>query len=201
MKYPGGVISKKKSVINYANRGMNFEADINVTNKYYLDEDIAVIYKKPTPITINKVDYPSRLNAVITEAHFKTPSTTDYNGIYKGKYIDFEAKETNLSYFPLSNIHDHQVDHLKKIIKHGGIGFILVNFNKLNKVFLLNGVDLFNFIDTNSRKSIPIEYFEKFGYEIKIKFNPRIDYLSIIDKIYFKGEVIWRIFLRIKTIW
>ena len=187
MKYPGGVVSKKKSVINYANRGMNFEADINVTNKYYLDEDIAVIYKKPTPITINKVDYPSRLNAVITEAHFKTPSTTDYNGIYKGTYIDFEAKETNLPYFPLSNIHEHQIDHLKKIINHGGIGFILVNFNKLNKVFLLTGESLFNFINTNTRKSIPIEYFESVGYEIKIKFNPRIDYLSIVDKIYFGG--------------
>lgn len=188
MKYPGGVVSKNKSIVNYANRGMNFEADINITNKYYLDEDIAVIYKKPTPITINKVSYPSRANAVITEARFKTPSTTDYNGIYKGRYIDFEAKETNLHYFPLANIHDHQIVHLKKIIKHGGIGFILVNFNKLNKIFYLDGNCLFDFINKNDRKSIPIEYFEEYGYEIKVKFNPRIDYLNIVEKIYFKKE-------------
>ena len=200
MKYPGGIASLKKSSINYGNRGMNFEADINVTNSYYLENNIAVIYKKPTPITINKVDYKSRIDAVIREAHFKTPSTTDYNGIYKGKYIDFEAKETKLNYFPLANIHEHQIEHLKRIVNHGGIGFILVDFVKHNKIFLLTGENLFAFIDENSRKSIPIEYFEKYGYEIKPKFNPRIDYLSIVDKIYFEGEVIWKVFLRIKII-
>ena len=199
MKYPKGVVTKVNSTINYSNRGMNFEADLNITNQYYLDMDIAVIYKKPTPITINKVDYPSRVDAVIKEAHFKTPSTTDYNGIYKGKYIDFEAKETKLNYFPLSNIHNHQVEHLKRIVKHGGIGFILVNFTKLDKIYLLMGDKLFSFIEEGSRKSIPIEYFEENGYLIKPKFNPRIDYLSVIDNIYFGGNV-WKIFLRIKTI-
>lgn len=188
MKYPGGIVKKIKNVTNYSNRGMGFEADINITNEYYLNNDIAIIYKKPTPITINKVDYPSRRDAVIKEAHFKIPSTTDYNGIYRGKYIDFEAKETKLNYFPLANIHEHQILHLKRIINHGGIGFVLVNFVKLDKIFLLPGDKLFEFIDKNTRKSIPIDYFENNGYLIKPKFNPRIDYLSIIDKIYFEGE-------------
>ena len=184
MKYPGGFKKQGSSIINYANRGMSFEADINITNTYYKDNDIAIIYKKPTPITINKVDYKSRVDAVIKEAHFKTPSTTDYNGVYKGKYIDFEAKETKLNYFPLSNIHNHQIEHLKSIVRHGGIGFILVDFTKLDKIFLLEADKLFSFIENNKRKSIPLEYFEEFGYLIKPKFNPRIDYLSIIDQIY-----------------
>lgn len=189
MKYPGGIKKQGSSSINYANRGMNFEADINVTNSYYINNDIAIIYKKPTPITINKVDYKSRVDAVITEAHFNTPSTTDYNGIYKGKYIDFEAKETKQNYFPLSNIHKHQVEHLNRIVRHGGIGFILVNFVKLNKIYLLEAEKLCSFIESNERKSIPIEYFEKYGYLIKPKFNPRIDYLNIIDQIYYGGKL------------
>ena len=78
-----------KTYKTYANRGMGLENDISLSNEFYLNNDIAVIYKKPTPITIAKVDYPSRLEAVIKEGYFKTPSTTDYNGIYKGKYIDF----------------------------------------------------------------------------------------------------------------
>ena len=151
---------------------------------------MAVIYKKPTPITINKVDYPSRKDAVIKEAHFKIPSTTDYNGIYKGKYIDFEAKETKLDYFPLANIHAHQIEHLKKIMEHGGIGFLIVRFSKKDEIFYLDGTKFFEFLETSSRKSIPIEYFYENGYKIKVKFNPRIDYLKIVDEIYFKGEVL-----------
>ena len=85
--------------LSHRNRGMTLENDINETNRYYLLNNKAVIYKKPTPVTITKVDYPSRREAVIKEAYFKTPSTTDYNGLYKGKYVDFEAKETNLNYF------------------------------------------------------------------------------------------------------
>jgi recombination protein U len=190
MKYPGGLNRKIKTDINYGNRGMNFEADINITNDYYLNKNIAVIYKKPTPIIINKVDYHSRTDAVIKEAHFRVPSTTDYNGIYKGKYIDFDAKETKLNYFPLSNIHMHQIVHLKRIIEHGGIGFILVNFTKLNLIYLLFGEDLFYFIDNETRKSIPLEYFKEHGHLIKPKYNPRIDYLEVINKVYFKGDVL-----------
>lgn len=190
MKYPNGVVKKNTTSINYSNRGMAFEAEINLSNDYYLNNDIAVIYKKPTPITINKVDYHSRIDATIKEAHFKIPSTTDYNGVYRGKYIDFDAKETRQKSFPLANIHSHQISHLKKIINHGGIGFILVNFKTLNQIFLLPGDKLFDFIENNSRKSIPIEYFIKNGFLIKPKYNPRIDYLEIIDKIYFEGDCV-----------
>ena len=95
MNYPNGIEKKYYNLVTYGNRGMSLEEDLNITNEYYRENNIAIIYKKPTPITIHKVDYPSRKEAVIKEAHFKIPSTTDYNGIYKGKYIDFEAKETN----------------------------------------------------------------------------------------------------------
>lgn len=167
---------------------MGLENDIEVSNNYYLQNNIAVIHKKPTPITISKVDYPSRLEAVIKEGYFRTPSTTDYNGIYKGKYIDFEAKETlNKTAFPLNNIHNHQIKHLEAIYNHGGIGFLIVRFTKLNKTYLLTFNKLNEFLNKNTRKSIPLEYFEKNGYIIKDKYNPRIDYIEIIDKLYFNG--------------
>ncbi len=73
---------------------MTLEEDINETNEYYLNQEIAVIHKKPTPVQIVQVDYPKRSAAVIKEAYFKQASTTDYNGLFRGFYIDFEAKET-----------------------------------------------------------------------------------------------------------
>lgn len=189
MNYPSGIVKKNNKDVNYANRGMALEDDINSSNKYYLLHDIAVIHKKPTPIIVNKVDYKSRMDAVIKEAHYKIPSTTDYNGVYKGKYLDFEAKETkNKTSFPLSNIHMHQIKHLESIIRHKGIGFLIVSFTKNNKIYLLKGEDLINFINNNTRKSIPISYFEKYGYELDYKLNPRIDYLKAVDNVY-RGEL------------
>ena len=94
MKYPLGQRNYiKTSSHDTSRRGMSLESDINTACQYYLDLDKANIHKKPTPITIVKVDYPSRNKAKITEAYFKVPSTTDYNGIYRGYYVDFEAKE------------------------------------------------------------------------------------------------------------
>ena len=180
MNYPNKVLKSKRAT-SYSNRGMNLESELNETNNYYLVNDIAVIYKKPTPITIAKVDYPSRIEAVIKEAYFKIPSTTDYNGLYKGNYIDFEAKETKKDYFPLANIHDHQIKHLQKIEKHGGISFLIVRFILKNETFLLETKYLTNFLNNNTRKSIPYEYFKENGYLIKDKYNPRIDYLSVVD--------------------
>ena len=99
LKYPDGSVrevetkkAKKAKDITKSNLGNEFEENINASNEYYLKKGIAAIYKKPTPVQIVKVDYPARNKAKIVEAYFKTPSTTDYNGIFKEKYIDFEAK-------------------------------------------------------------------------------------------------------------
>lgn len=177
----------KTQNIVYGNRGMTLEYLINSSNEYYRLIDKAIVYKKPTPITVSRVNFKSRFEARIEEAYYKTPSTTDYNGVYKGKYIDFEAKETQSSTsFPLSNIHKHQIEHLKNITRHGGIAFIIVYFKTINKIFYLESSKLIDFIEKNDRKSIPYSYFEKEGYLIKERINPFIDYLSIIDMLYFK---------------
>lgn len=173
-------ISKIGNEINYGNRGMILEEDINLTNNYYLINDIAIIYKKPTPIKILKLDYKTNK---ITNAFFETKSTLDYNGIYQGKYIEFDAKEVNnKTSFPLSNIHPHQLEHIKKIIKHKGICFLIIRFIPLNKTFLLFGEDLLNFINENERKSIPISYFMDKCNSIELKYNPRLDYIKLLKE-------------------
>ena len=170
MNYP----NKKKSTtkfINYGKRGMNLENDINITNKYYLENNIAIVYKKPTPIKVVKVDYNKRINTVIKEAYYEVPSTTDYNGIYNGKYIDFEAKETkSTTSFALRNIHDHQIKHLIKVLEHGGISFLIIRFTILNKTFFLDTKYLKDFLTLSKSKSIPLKYIEDNGYIIEEKY-------------------------------
>lgn len=171
----------------YANRGMTLENDINETNHYYDINDIAIIYKKPTPIKVVNVEYP---RVKIKEAYFNEPSTLDYTGIYKNRYIEFDAKETkSKTSFPLSNIHNHQIKHLSKIIKHGGIGFLIIRFTELNITYLINGPDLLSFIENNDRKSIPLDFFKKYAYPIELKYSPRLNYIKIINKIISVKEV------------
>ncbi|WP_222704248.1 Holliday junction resolvase RecU [Mammaliicoccus lentus] len=199
MNYPNGKkVSKNTSKVSrqtqtnyskiqYGKRGMNLEEEIDKSNQFYRLEEIAVIHKKPTPVQIVDVDYPKRQKAVIKEAYFRKPSTTDYNGIYQGYYIDFEAKETkNKTSFPLNNIHDHQVSHMNQILKQKGICFLLIKFSYHDSVFLLPFRKFMVYWDrykSGGKKSITKQEIERDGYLIPYKYRPRIDYIKIVDQL------------------
>ncbi len=196
MNYPNGqkVGGYKRSTIStpnhgFGNRGMSLEEDINTTNTHYLAVGQAVIHKKPTPIQIVKVNYPKRSAAVITEAYFKQASTTDYNGLYRHKYIDFEAKETkNKTRFPLANIHAHQIKHMQDIIQHGGIAFIVIRFTVLEETYYIPAENLFIIWDeqkNGGKKSLSYDLIQEIGYIMPLQYQIRVDYLSIIDELYF----------------
>lgn len=179
-----------KQVTNSKARlGMLFEEMINASNQFYLAKGIAVIHKKPTPVKIVKVDYPSRQHARIVEAYYTVPSTTDYNGIYRGKYIDFEAKETSsTTSFSLRNIHEHQVRHLADITLQGGIGFLLVHFTSKQETYLLPYSILKEYWEGakhGERKSIPYQVFVTRCTSVKHGFQPQVEYIKAIDEIYF----------------
>ena len=198
IRYPNGKVYQQpqnespplkgpaKKDLSFSNRGKNLEDDLNETNEFYVAQGIANIYKKPVPIQIVKVEYPKRSAAVIREAYFRTPSTTDYNGVWNGYYIDFEAKETeSKTSFPLKNIHDHQIKHMQAVIVQKGIAFFIVRFSTLNRTF----VAPFQMIEkawiemeNGGRKSIPLTRFEEYAEELQLGVRPRIDYLQIIKK-------------------
>ncbi len=180
--------TKASQYLSYSNRGKTLEDDLNETNEYYLTNGIAVIHKKPTPIQIVRVDYERRSAAKIKEAYFRQASTTDYNGVCNGKYIDFEAKETkSTTSFPLSNFQDHQITHMKRVVKHDGIAFVIVRFSTTDELFLLDSQHLFQFwerMENGGRKSITKKEFQQFGHQLKISLHPRIDYLKALRRLY-----------------
>lgn len=182
MFYPNNIKKEVKKNISFANRGMDLEKLISDANDYYLSMDKAVIYKKPTPVKISKVTYKKDIPKV--DGYLNQKSTLDYVGLYKGKYLDFDAKKTiNKNSFPLSNIHNHQLVHMKRILNHGGITFLIIDIN--NEVYLLKGEDIISFIEENERKSIPYDYIKDKGFIIEYSYNPILDYLKVIDKIYY----------------
>lgn len=195
IKYPdghqfhrrSGFVSHHNDSVNFSNRGMTLEAELNKSNNYYLKQEIAVIHKKPTPIQIVSVDYPKRSAARIKEAYFRKASTTDYNGVYQGHYIDFDAKETtNKTSFPLKNFHQHQIEHMRECLKQKGICFAIIKFVNDQSVFLLKATDLIDYWDhqqLGGRKSIPRKTIEEIGVEIPYQINPILPYLHAVDSI------------------
>lgn len=182
--------SPKARKTNFANRGMSFEAAINASNDYYLTQDRAVIHKKPTPVQIVKVDYPMRSRAKIVEAYFRQASTTDYSGVYRGHYLDFEAKETRQKTgMPLKNFHAHQIDHMDQVLRQGGLAFVLLHFSSLAETYLLPSQHLVTYYrQPDAGKSLPLDYIKKNGYEIAWSAFPQIPYLDIIDTILLGGK-------------
>lgn len=193
LRYPNGKVYKKPEIersnkvklyVNQGGRGMALEKDIEDTNLHYQVSGKAIFNKRPTPIQVLKVK-----DNQISSAFFQEPSTVDFYGVYKGKYIDFEAKETqsNTS-FPLKNIHSHQVEHMRNIIKHGGHSFLVCRFTNLQETYFLDAEYVFAVWDSmvaGGRKSIPLSYFKEKGIKIPVTYLANVDYLSIIDKIYF----------------
>ena len=174
MKYPNGKPYKKseevnkaekghRSLLSAANRGMSLEEDINLSNDFYRETGRALINKRPTPINIVKVDYSH--GARITDAYFEKQSTTS---------------------FPLSNISEHQIVHLKNVIKHGGIAFFVISFQIQNEIYLLDAKFVIEFYEHGKRKSIPYEVFKESGLLIKQDYSPRLHYLDAVDQLYFK---------------
>ncbi|TWS98111.1 Holliday junction resolvase RecU [Streptococcus cuniculipharyngis] len=174
----------KANLTNFANRGMSFEASINATNDYYLAHHIAVIHKKPTPVQIVKVDYPRRSRAKIVEAYFRQASTTDYSGVYKGLYLDFEAKETrHKTSMPMKNFHSHQIEHMRQVLEQDGICFVLLHFSTLRETYFLPAQHLIDFYCVDDgKKSMPLDYIKKNGYLVANSAFPQVPYLDIIEK-------------------
>ena len=192
IKYSNGLTYKKSNIkvsgnkvafsLSSANRGMNLEEDIIHSNEYYLRHKMALIYKRPTPIQVVKVEY--QKNAKITEAYFSEKSTTDFNGVYQGRYIDIEAKSTHSkSSFPLSNITKKQFEHLSNVIELGGLAFFIIEFVKHQKTYIVEAKKIIEFKNSEERKSIPYAQFEELGREIKRGYLPRLDYLEYIRDI------------------
>jgi recombination protein U len=191
-KYPLGIkksFPKKttktiQTKTSFKNRGMGLEGELNLSNAFYNEEGMALIQKRPTPINVVKVDYAK--GAKITQAYFEKQSTTDYNGVYRSKYLDFEAKSTlSRTSLPISNITSHQITHLKNVMKHGGIAFFIIAFETLQQTYLLPAQPFIKFIETEKRQSLPLNWIKQNGVLINVSFKPRLHFLQAVDQLFF----------------
>ncbi len=192
IKYPNGGPSiktdrsNKNKTSNRTNLGMNLEKDVEISSKYFIDHNQAIFYKKPTPIHVYKISHDN--SHQITEAYYDKKSTTDYNGLYREKYIDFECKETKTKTLPIDRLSKHQVEHLYRVKRLGGIAFFLVRFNTLDETYIFDIDHVIDFIKLNDKQSFSYNDIKTKGYLVTKSYSPRLELLKGLDEAYFSDE-------------
>lgn len=167
--------------VSQGNRGQAFEDLVNFTNEQYRRQKIALIHKRPTPIKALKTKGCKVLSGI-----FESKSTVDYDGIYKGKAIYFEAKSTReKTRFDLSNISDHQMEHLEEAEQHGGLCFFLIEFATRQETYFVPFSIIKHYklhASLGGSKSIPYADFEIYAREVTRTQRGLLDYLLHVDR-------------------
>ena len=162
-------------------RGSTLEDLINLSNEKYLSSGLAVIQKIPTPIKPIKIDKDSRH---ITLAYFDQKSTVDYIGVVQGIPVCFDAKETTVDTFPLTNIHPHQITFMENFEKQHGISFIILYFSARDEFYYIPFCDIMKFWlrgENGGRKSFTYDEIDK-NYQIHGSKGVIVHYLEALQK-------------------
>ena len=162
-------------------RGSTLEDFINLSNEKYLSSGLAVIQKIPTPIKPIKIDKDSRH---ITLAYFDQKSTVDYIGVVQGIPVCFDAKETTVDTFPLTNIHPHQITFMENFEKQHVISFIILYFSARDEFYYIPFCDIMKFWlrgENGGRKSFTYDEIDK-NYQIHGSKGVIVHYLEALQK-------------------
>ncbi|NRQ51958.1 Holliday junction resolvase RecU [Brevibacillus sp. HD1.4A] len=168
--------------VSQANRGQAFEEVLNFTNGQYERAGIALIHKRPTPIKATKTK-----GSRVLAGYFEEKSTVDYDGVYRGKAIYFEAKSTReRTRFDLANISNHQIEHLEKAEQNGAVCFYLIEFAATHEVYLVPLATMRHYLlhaANGGRKSIPKDEFDVYAFAVERTKRAALDYLLLVDKL------------------
>ena len=114
-------------------RGSVLEELINYTNEKYRQQKLALVQKIPTSIKPVRFDKTKRH---ITLAYFDQKSTVDYIGAVQGIPVCFDAKECDVTTFPMQNVHEHQVRFMDDFERQGGKAFLIIHLHQ-NRSFTI----------------------------------------------------------------
>ena len=153
-------MSKRKNNSNKI--GETFENRIQAMLDRLKLEGRACMSKVPTEFKIVRV-----MGKIVSAFPVSESKFCDYTGVVKGiGHCDIEAKTTsNKTSFPLSNIKDTQFDYFRYMFFKMGQKhlYYIIEFRELKHTYLVKAMDIDLFKQENERKSIPIQWFEKYG--------------------------------------
>lgn len=152
-------------------RGSYLEDLINRSNEIYLEKQLALIQKIPTPITPIRID---KENHQITLAYFEQKSTVDYIGTVQGVPVCFDAKECSSDTFALQNIHPHQVKFMEDFEKQGGVSFLIIYYSSRDEMFYLPFKDMKAFWERKEQGGRKSFRYEELNQDFRLYRNQSV---------------------------
>ena len=121
------------------------------------------------------------------KTRFQAKNICDFM-LYKKPYLFLlELKSTKTKSLPNSNVRKHQIEELLEASKYDGvICGLVIEFSTHNTAYFIEINRYKSFLETNSRKSLPIDYLSKNGIKIQMtrkKINSNFDIRDMIQKI------------------
>ncbi|SNY19336.1 recombination protein U [Orenia metallireducens] len=169
--------------IDYGNRGDWLEEAIEESNNQYILQGLALVQKIATPVKVLNIN---QTTGRITNGFYEKKSTVDYIGVWNGKPLAFDAKETKVeTRFDLSNVKEHQYLFLSSWVANGGLGFLIIHFATKEETYYLPYEVLDQYWQdmlSGGRKSIPYKVVAQEEYRIGSYGLIIIDYLSVLDR-------------------
>lgn len=103
----------------------------------------------------------------VSQERFTPQKPFDSFLLHRGKFYAVEFKMVQMkAAFSFDRVRPHQIEALQSVAKHGGTGFIIINyrFKGYNKAFAIEinaFLDMKKSIEETGRKSIPLKILEE----------------------------------------
>ena len=117
---------------------------------------------------------------VAKDAKITNKSTVDYYGLWKGKFLAFEAKSTEDKSFSFSNIKLHQTEYLSLVQKFNGIAFWIIYFKIQNEFILIKHSKMLEALGKN-KKSLDFNQAISIGTKVTLMYPGILDYISVLE--------------------
>lgn len=165
------------------NRGKDLEALVIQSNHVYRMRQEALIHQAHAEVkTLREPKVGKAKRGKVVKAFHKGKAGLDFYGVYDGKYITFDAKQTaEKTNFPhFKNIEHHQYNTVVETDKAGGIAFLLVRFSYWGETYYLSAEQLRYWWTQKERKSIPYQWFVEHCKVVKSQSAAALDWLSVV---------------------
>lgn len=145
---------KKKHAESYAGRGMGLQELVAQANEQYRQLGIASIW-----------EFGAEAKWIPGGKLVPRDGTVDFIGLWDGRGVAFDAKETAEDSLPAANVKTHQVEFLMDYAKAGGIAFLLVAYTGPGRFFVVP-IEKYFFPIWASRRGLIIEEAKRIGREV-----------------------------------